>query len=281
MISKVFFLTTFLLLSICFKPIYGKHTTPLEILFIANTNALLENCHCGNPSLGGLARIVTIVEKERQKNPDVVFIDGGNFFNSYPFFELNKTVLDIYSYIKPDLLVPGENEFIDELTLITQFIENNPKNIVCTNYKIGNLDVSVYRKYSDIVFLSFLDKTIIQSYNNDTIIFDNNRFKAQYEKFKNLYLIVLYRGYDSIKKFINMYPEINMILSTHAQAGVVEKYSNTNIIGSGNDGEYVIKITLDTDKKVSVKLLPVNLDIEQNKHVMKYVNHFKEVERIK
>ena len=274
---KAFLLTVILLLSVCLKAFAGKKSASLEILYIANTNALIENCHCGNPSLGGLARIATVVKEERKNNPALILIEGGDFFNTYPFEEINRTVLSIYNQIKPDIIIPGENEFIDGLSLIKPFLEKNVNKIISSNYKIDNLNTKNYSLKSNVVFLSYLDRRVFSSVNDNKIIFNDKLFKSNYEKNKKHFIVLLYHGfYEDVKKFIELYPEIDIVLSAHSAAGQIGRIGNTIIVGSGSDGEYVNKILLNSNGLVKTELIPVGIDIKQDKTVMKFINSFKE-----
>jgi 2',3'-cyclic-nucleotide 2'-phosphodiesterase (5'-nucleotidase family) len=274
---KAFLLTVILLLSVCLKAFAGKKSASLEILYIANTNALIENCHCGNPSLGGLARIATVVKEERKNNPALILIEGGDFFNTYPFEEINRTVLSIYNQIKPDIIIPGENEFIDGLSLIKPFLEKNVNKIISSNYKIDNLNTKNYSLKSNVVFLSYLDRRVFSSVNDNKIIFNDKLFKSNYEKNKKHFIVLLYHGfYENVKKFIELYPEIDIVLSAHSAAGQIGRIGNTIIVGSGSDGEYVNKILLNSNGLVKRELIPVGIDIKQDKTVMKFINSFKE-----
>jgi len=277
---KAFLLTVILLLSVCPKAFAGKKSASLEILYIANTNALLENCHCGNPSLGGLARIATVVKEERKNNPALILIEGGDFFNTYPFKEINKTVLYIYNQIKPDIIVLGENEFIDGISLIKPFLQKNINKIISSNYKIDNLNTKKYIRKSNIVFLSYLDRWMFLNGNDDNIAFNDKRFKTLYDKNANSFIIVIYHGlYENVQNFVSLYPEIDIILSAHSAAGQVSRIGNTVIIGSGSDGEYINKILLDDSGNAETQLIPVSIDIKQDETAMKYINAFKESEK--
>ncbi len=277
---KAFFLTVALLLSVCLKVFAGNKSAPLEILYIANVNALLENCHCGDPPLGGLARITTAVKRERQKNPALILIDGGDFFNSYPFEDLNKTVLKIYTLLNPDILSVGENEFIDGFSLIEPFLKINHNKILSTNYNIYKINGKDYIRKSDFVFLSYLDKKVFLSGGNDFINFNVTRFKTIYNRYKNRVLVVLYHGYfEDVKRFVALYPNIDLVLCAHSRAGLIDKYGAATIVGSGTDGEYIIKIFIDGAAGIKIERLPIGLEIKQDATVMKYVDSFKELQK--
>jgi 2',3'-cyclic-nucleotide 2'-phosphodiesterase (5'-nucleotidase family) len=277
---KYFIFTVILLVSLNLPASYGKKPVPLEILFVANTNALLENCHCGNPSLGGLARIATIIKEERKRNPHLIFIDGGDFFNTYPFKEINETVLDIYSSIMPDIIIPGENEFIDGIPLIKPFLKINAHKTICSNFRIADIKTKDYFKKNSLIFVSYLDKSLFLNDISGGLIFDEDLFKKEYDKFKENFLVVIYHGYsDSIESFIKKYPEIDLILAAHTDVGFVNSTSNVQIIGSGTDGEYIVKITLGENHVAKVELLEVKLAVKQDEDVLKYISKFKIEER--
>ena len=115
------------------------------IIYTANINATYENCACGSNPLGGIDRLQTYIDDFRLNNPNSLVIDGGNFFNSYPFIELNNKALESLSILKYDLLAVGVHLFSENKSLYNQLSIKYKDNIICSN---SNLNLN---KYKDLI----------------------------------------------------------------------------------------------------------------------------------
>jgi len=249
----------------------AAQTDSWDILFFSNINGVVKNCGCGNPALGGLARIITKVKQERKQNPKIVVLDGGDYYNSYSYPEIDQAVSEMYHLLQPDIIVPGEQEMIEGLSFFKQTLL-----AVSTHYLASNMHVPGV-KFSDSYVLS--PKIVLNSF-LDVSAFDIIRKPAELqlddENFKHIYrtagkrkiLITVFHGSEkALISFIKTYPRINIVLLAHAQSDRVELNSVPIIIGGGTDGEYLKRIHIvirENKPHVTVKKIPIKLNILPN-----------------
>ncbi len=265
----------------------GSGSAVLELLYMANMNGYIENCKCGKDPRGGLARIYEILAEKRKTNPDVLFIDGGDFLNTYPFPLLNETILKIYNILDPDIITPGDQEFIGNASFIEQIDKQFAAKVIATNIQWKNAftgsDFLLFERngrkfvifsYLDAAAFEFIDKSI-------HLKFNNHRFESVYERFKDeAFLILLFHGrMTSLQQLANEFPEIDCILHAHQQSRMQKIENKPYIIGGGADGEYLINIKLNDendDSKVSAAFLSVDLNIKPNLRIISIVKKFNE-----
>ena len=257
----------------------------LEILFFANANALLENCHCGTPSLGGLARLSTIVTRKRHKNPKLMLIDGGDFFNPYDYAKLNLAVLQIYRILQPTILSLGEQEFVQGTAFLRQNLSDwrapVTSNFVLKGWKSARQRV-IRVQGNRVTFLTYLDKSSFDviPFDDKHLFIDSTGFKRMYNKgVRQGYLIVIFHGSDaSLRRFIKKHSEVDLILAGHTQQ---EKYNLTAkpaVVYGGVDTRFIYDITIDfgaSRNPLRCQAVPVGEELPQDKRILPIIKKFK------
>ena len=257
-----------------------KHAPFIDIIYLANLNGNTVNCECGNPSLGGLPQIATILKQKRTENPKCIFIDGGDFLNTYPFRDLNATVLKIYETISPDIICLGDQEFIESDQFSQMLINGLQEKLITSNYYLEPIPPEKRKSYLQmdinqqrICLLSYLSSEAFSVHNYpDMIQFDDKTFHETYEQYKSEnFLIVLFHGpFQALKNLINKYPDIDLVLLAHEQSYISETDISPAIIGGGVDGEMLMEIKVfGTDHKFryDISRIQVRKDIEQDPEI--------------
>lgn len=263
----------------------GDDNNVIEILYYSNLNGNVENCRCGTPPLGGLSKIITIVKAEKKENPNLLFIDGGDFLNTYPFPELNRSILKSYSYFTPDLLTPGDQEFIPETSFTLPFFRQNRERIVLTNAFPDSLRLrKMYEKKisgRSITILGYLDSSAFYYGNRKPPVkLDEMTFRETYDGLaKGECVMVLFHGSEkAMKRFRYTYPKITLILFAHEQSSLIVDDIPPFVVGGGADGEFLRHIFLDFAHKqpyISVKQYPVYENIDSDTTVEAFIEEYR------
>lgn len=258
----------------------------LEILFLANLNGTVENCQCADPSLGGLPQITGIVQERWRENPDVLYIDGGDFLNTYPFKNLNQAILDIYQQMNPSYIVLGDQEFIESTEFSEKLIQKFFAKIIATNIDHPQLTLNYLARHNlkqgkCSILISYLDENAFFYKPEDSLIrFNQDRFNEVYSTLNDRdFVIALYHGSQKrLDWFTESYPKVDLILFGHEQSYFLRTDQTTAIIGGGSDGEYLIQIKV-FEKKLKysfeVNPIPITLDIRPNATIQALVDAFK------
>ncbi|NOX90704.1 MAG: hypothetical protein GXO77_17020 [Calditrichaeota bacterium] len=259
----------------------------LEILYIGNVNAAYENCLCGDRPLGGLDRVFTMVKHYRALNPSLIFIDGGDFLNSYPYDSLNKLILDIYQIMKPDVVVPADQELLIENKDIVSLLFRKNLTILGSNLNLDSEELlDSFKIKADkfrISILSYLDKSSFMM--NKPLAEaqpDDRKFQKNYQrslKFSD-YRILLYHGERSqLEKILERYPKFDLVFSSHSQILEFKNKVKPVIIGAGSDSEYLIRIVIRSFSRgqpvVKFEKIPIDLSITPSPEIRPLIEKFK------
>jgi 2',3'-cyclic-nucleotide 2'-phosphodiesterase (5'-nucleotidase family) len=248
------FLFTLLILNL---PLFSQAIKPAEsdplaeIIFFANLNGNIEYCQCPAKNTGGMDRIASFISSYRKKSPDVIVIDGGDFFNSYPFDELNAAVIQMHGLIRPDILVAGDQELINA-GLLSQLGEVHGQRLLSTNIMVDNRQwpLSLTQSTRDgktIIFLSYLDKSAFDFVSQpEALKIDHSRFVNAYQaaiKMMDVIRVVVYHGSEeNLHHFVAAYPGIDLLLQAHDQSNRNALTVQPAIIGGGSDGDSLVHI---------------------------------------
>lgn len=258
----------------------------IEILFLANLNGNIENCHCGNPSLGGLPQIFTIINEKRTNNPDILVIDGGDFLNSYPFEALNRTVIEIYHRLNPDYIILGDQEFYESTSFTRYLINGLADKILAGNYTVNEVSLNPSMRLpssenSSVSLISFLDqKAFVYREMSEMLHFDQALFDRIYQQLpEEDFSIALFHGPKrQLDWFRKTYSRIDLILFGHEQSYFTDLQGKPAVIGGGSDGEHLmhIKVYYRPDGyEIQSKAIPVTLQIEAHEQIKTIIERFK------
>jgi len=243
----------------------------IQILYTANVNATYKNCDCGPNPLGGIDRLKTYIDDFRNKNKDFLLIDGGNFFNSYPFPELNRKALESLSMLNFDLFAFGFHAFIAEKKIYDNFSKKYFKDIICSN---SNLKYKNYIdfKFNDtkLRFFGFISPKLFKHTKQPEWLKINNKFN-NIEYLKNGLNIVIYSGYlEDAQKFLKENSEFDALLLSSDQQTGNWKVGNTTVIGGGHDGESIVLVEiifLDNKPEFNVEYIDMDSSIQSDESI--------------
>jgi 2',3'-cyclic-nucleotide 2'-phosphodiesterase (5'-nucleotidase family) len=258
-----------------------------EILFVGNINGVIENCNCGKPPLGGLPQINSIINRQICKNQFTYFIDGGDFFNTYPYALLNEVIIDIYKKMNITYLALGDQEWIDTDKHDQKVLISLKDKIIASNFTINKTPLNKYAKINlkdetTAGIISYLDeKAFFVSDDKKSINFVNDQFVSIYNTItaEADLIILIFHGTSYTLEWINTkFPKINLVLYAHEQSNINITLENPVVVGGGADGEYVkqIKIYRRSEKyHFEVNSIPVSSDLETDPDIYRIIDQFK------
>ena len=256
--------------------------TAIELLFTANLNGSIENCNCGNPPLGGLDYLSTLIKERRTRPYPVLYIDGGDYFNSYPYAELDEAAVRILKILQPDGLVPGEQEFQEDKGIVKNLF--NATNILGTNFRYNDFpENKILRRDlpndKKLLLLGYLSPQSFPGQIPEKLAFSERKFRQVYDALqKNTILVVVFHGTKSaLDRFVTLYPKTDLILWAHEQSRRTDLSSRPPIVGGGSDGEHLVVVDISLDKKelhVLVERVPVSKKIVSDRVVKKIIESF-------
>jgi hypothetical protein len=235
----------FIFIILCFPAALPAQTS-FSILYVANINGTLENCGCGKQPSGGVDRLKTVIEQCREKYPDLLVLNGGDYLNSYSFLALNGTMLAALRLLKFDLFVPGDQEYVEGAGFNSRlrsilgkawFVSNAGKSgSAVRTFKFSKLRLNLSAYLSPNCF-SFIAQPAYLVLNEFQPVFPEENAPAS-----AFNCLIVHGSLPEAIALAVRYPRYDLILLGHEQYPVSELTGRTRIIGVGKDGEAVILV---------------------------------------
>jgi len=254
----------------------------LYIVYTANINGMIQNCNCGKEPLGGMGRVKSYIDKVRSESKHILVMDGGDYFNTYPYLELNQALAKVQQLVKYDVILPGDQAFVEGLSFFTELQQKNGMNWVISNFKnftqkskkinFVSFDVEVYGYLSpgSFSFITLPDNQKLLSY--DELPATDLAMGE-----KNLNIMIVHGNEEDAISIRDYYPGIDLILTAHTQNQKARNFSHTPIVGCGKDGEYIalIKAYLDESKwKFEIVFEKMHSGIADDLSVLSIIEEF-------
>ena len=252
-------------------------TEKAEILFFSNVNAALQNCGCGTPPLGGLAQMLPLINKKRQENKRLLVVDGGDFFNSYSYPDINRAVLEIYRQLNPDMVALGDQELAEGLSFFNENRTFFNRYLVASNVVLPKIHLQKNIPAIHVRILSWLDASAFDIIKKPSEVkLSRSLFKTRYERFEKdqIKIVVFHGARSALPGFISAYPHIDIILLAHAQSNIKQLKKRPFIIGGGAEGEYLKDILILKDgnqMKIQVHDIAVPMSVPPDTAVLKVI----------
>jgi 2',3'-cyclic-nucleotide 2'-phosphodiesterase (5'-nucleotidase family) len=248
------------------------------ILYSANINGTIQDCNCGKDPLGGIARIKTYIDHFREKNPNTLVIDGGDYFNSYPFIELNKAMLRALSLINYDIFVPGDQEFSEGDQFYYQIVNVLGEKLLISNqHTCGtNNRTFIFDKHSVHVqsYLSADAFSFIKVPHNLNLL----PFSYIKDASVNGCNIVIFHGSLADAQHAAAENEwLDLILLAHDQYKNVKYISNVPIVGAGRDSEFIVNIAvskLSNKWDFSISTQNIDQSFEEDREILSFIEEY-------
>ena len=279
----IFVLTFILLISTLSFSVYSEvNDSVVTILFTHDLHSHIEPFLLDGNSVGGFARIQTIINETKSQNSNSIVVDAGDFSMGTLYQSVYEKSAAEYSMLAElgfDATTFGNHEFDYGFDAVRNMIKAAQVNasslppILCSNIdaqasglsdaELSNLNILKYKiikkgDYSIAVFgLLGRDAVSLSSSSNLTFKDYISSAKDTVSEIENLYspdliICLSHSGTgdtvsDEDVELAKAVPEINVIISghTHTYLGEPIKVGNTIIGSCGEYGEFVGKIELD------------------------------------
>jgi len=250
------------------------------VIYTANINGMIENCGCGADPLGGLSRVKSFIDRFRKDHSNVLVIDGGDYFNSYPYPKLNEAMYTSLLLLQYDCLVPGDQAFVEGDTFFSKYASTLKDKIIVTNAdskfktqitkKMGSDEIQIFGYLSPYIF-EFIQKP------EQLNLLNFVNAKPGTEK-KNQFQIAVIHGYlSNAEQFAVENPAVDLVFLAHDQRMGTWKKNQATVVGNGKDSEYIsiVKVDHGRDWNISIEQKKISEDLSEDDQIVKIVEDFK------
>ncbi|GAB4332028.1 MAG: hypothetical protein Kow0037_09100 [Calditrichia bacterium] len=265
----------------------GRDT--LVIAYTANLNANLQPCGCGDVDLGGLTRIAGVVEKLREKYPDLVLLDAGDWLNSFPLTETDTLVAKILGSLPYTAINLGDQEFVEGEGFLTEIKKRYGLPLLSASFQkwdsskgqpgvlfktVSGFKLLIYAYCSPKTF-TFLEPPQISEGFSGRILSD---FPANLAEQTDLMVILAHDRILNLPQ-IQLPRKIPQIwIAGHTQERIAIETESGLVLEPGMDGEYLglLKVFRNSRGKLNWKntFLPMDEQITESGRVKMMVTRF-------
>ena len=280
-----------LLLILSFFYTSAFSSTNIKIIFASSMFDISQNKH------GSYSKLATLLKKERSKNPNTIFLFGGDSLGPSSMSSLDKGVhiIDILNSLEPDAVAVNRRELMfgpDELTLRSfeaafPFVASN----IYDQLTKGNIDgirdnIIIKKANIKIGIISVLNPAVIEEYGLKRLtILDlekSIRIKAQRLRNQNVNFIILLPAiiFSETQRLLDEgIIDLSLDKNVHFELEEAQRHEDIkNILITRRDTVTKIVIEFDNqnNKVLSTKnkLLKLN-DYQEDKEVLQQINSYK------
>ena len=257
-----------------------------EIIYLSNLNGNIEACDCYEVRLGGLHHIKPIIDDLRKKNQNLVVIDGGDTFNTYPFMELDSAVYESYKLIKPDIWVPAEQEFIEGAGFLSKVFNQVGSTFITGNIQFKNLKTVAQKEYvyknKKVTFTSFVQPALFDPKLRDQYVLNKSDELIGISEAlnpDNFNILIFHGDQIEFENQTQLISKFDLILSAHQQSDQIDLESDPPVIGGGADGEFLAHIILQENGsgfKISASKINVEQGNNPDKKISEIISEYRQ-----
>jgi len=270
----------FLFAFITFFSLPSLPAGPVRIIYTANINGTLENCGCGEEPLGGLGRVKTFTDQFRKEHRDVLLIDGGDFFNSYPFPALDQAMLAGLQHCAYDVIIPGDQALIegkDFYQLIDKMMNGKillsntgQEKMAVRKIKIGDVSLVLTGILSPDAF-EFIEKPAWLN------LHDPGKDNTERRNESELRITVFHGPRAAAERYLALHRQIDLLLLAHDQNLGIWNINGVVMVAGGKDSEYVsvIEANYQNGWKIKAEQIAMSDDYPESLEILDIIDVFK------
>lgn len=203
--------------------------------------------------MGGLTRIITVVDSLRAKFPDLVLLDGGDHLSSYSLPEANRVMLSLLSRLRYTALNLGDQEFVESENFVFEvsggkklqlpyissnlFVENSSE-LLAEPFKIaGNTGTPVR-------ILGCIDPGAFEFISVGNLVIASpeaflDRQTPADTGSSELQILLFHGRPEKAQELLKKYSWVDIVVLAHNQELRFEVEGKTAFVESGTEGQYV------------------------------------------
>lgn len=129
-------------------------STQTETLTILHTNDTHSQVECKSDGTGGYAERMSIIAQEKEKDPNLLLVDAGDFCQGTPYFNLyhGRIEVDALNRMGYDVVTLGNHEFDNGIDTLATILKAAQFEVVCANYDVSGTALENIVKPYTIVY---------------------------------------------------------------------------------------------------------------------------------
>lgn len=232
---------------------------PVHLLFTTNLSGSLDDCRCGGPVVGGMNRLLHLIERQRERHPDLLLVDGGDFLNSYSLPDANRIMLRLMAMARYDAVAVGDQEFVETPDFLREalFTEAPPAPLLAANLRhpafpdfdgvrrtrAGATAVAIAALVGDDCF-DFIDPGALERGDPAAAL---RAIAAEMQAGSDLQVLLWHGGWTEARAVATAFPWLDVMILGHNHLRHVERIGTTTLAEAGSAAEYLGHLVLHDD----------------------------------
>jgi 2',3'-cyclic-nucleotide 2'-phosphodiesterase (5'-nucleotidase family) len=237
--------------------VFNCYGQSLIIAYSGNLNGYLEPCDCQEAYWGGMTRFVTAVDSLRHLYPDLLLVDSGDFFKSYPLSAGNWLMMEMLGFLRYDAVTLGDQEFVEGTDFPNQGISHFYLPVLAGNLRVKNMQEGLLSSFAvlrkgnlKIGILAVIDSSSFEYSLVDglNVIPAEDILQESLPLLRpevDLILLLFHAGFNRAIRIAERFPEIDVIIAGHSQERSEKKIGKQIVLQSGYDGEFLGILKID------------------------------------
>lgn len=269
-----------------------RSSSAIRLIYTGNLNCALDDCQCGDKTVGGLTRILTALDSLRQKYPDLILVDGGDFLNSYPLPQANQLMLSLLSRARFTALNMGDQEFVQgtDFPFDTRRNFNLNLPLLCSNITGWNSRnflavqmINVENRGTAVTIMGVVSPDAFEFISPEPL-----NILSPAETLENLQTLVdtssglqilLFHGRPAeAEKLAEKFPWLDVIVLSHNQEMRFARKKRTAFVESASEGEYIGHLEIrqkDSSWEFENEFIPIYESIPPDPEAKRQVNEYR------
>jgi 2',3'-cyclic-nucleotide 2'-phosphodiesterase (5'-nucleotidase family) len=275
--------TSFIVLLIslvnCSQTPLSQKKYEIHIAYTGNLNGALQDCNCGGVLVGGMTRIITLVDSLREIYPDLLLLDGGDAFFSYSLPEANRTMQQLMRVAKYDGVNIGDQELVESNRFLNfDTLPYLSANLYFPNQSSQILSEKTITKFGKpINITAYTDPQAFSFIKPEGCSFKNFEYKIHRYHQPLLNILLFHGDFDSATQFADSLSTFDIVILGHNQSLTDTLLNSTIFLESGFEGEYLGFITININGDSLLyknEWIPVTKDVPGDSTAQKIVDDY-------
>ena len=263
----------------CTQTSSSSKSYEIHIAYTGNLNGALQDCDCGGALVGGMTRIITLVDSLRQYYPDLLLLDGGDAFFSYSLPEANQTMQQLMAITKYDAINIGDQELVESGGFLSKanlpYLSANLIFLQQTRQFMPEKTISVSGR--EINITAYTDPSAFSFIKPDDISFKKFEYNSQKSRSSLLSILLFHGDFDRARQFADSLNAFDVVIMGHNQSLTDSLWHNTIFLESGFEGEYLgfLTVKINGDSLLyKNEWIPVTEDVPADSAAQKIVDGY-------
>ena len=238
---------------ICCQTACAENQPPinLHLVYTSNLNGALDDCRCGGNPVGGMNRVLPVLDSLRSAHPDMLLLDGGDFLMSYTLPEANRVMLNLMAIAGYDALNLGDQEFVESADFIREVSDQSKLDLKVLSANLDAGSRQTFHQYdifekadvkiavAGLVMPEAFEFILVDDLTVSPVIEAMNQISTEMTADSDIQIVLFHGSWEAAKAVSQQFPWIDVIILAHNQQKKFVADGEIAFAECGTEGQYI------------------------------------------